>query len=263
MDEQQHPHRPVRRQVQLVERLEAPPLRHVGVGEVDQARRTCSSIFSMAFSSSAGATKRNTSACAAPCTTSPRRPLVRRVAGGCVGLRRRPWAAAGRRSRSVPCAGRRRGLRTPGRVHRQVPGVDPVALEQHDGVLTGGYVDLELHVPGRLLAGFRRGPWCARGVRSTRSTRSRSLSSSAATIASLLATARPSGPLGKSTRPGLRGRSRRTTRCGDSKRAPREARRHDVNSLRVAKCTCLPNLERAPLGQIPHDTLWARPQSGG
>ena len=51
--------------------------------------RTCSSIFSMAFSRIAGATKRNTRACAAPCTMSPRMPLVRRSPLVSVGLRRR------------------------------------------------------------------------------------------------------------------------------------------------------------------------------
>ena len=151
-------------------RLELAPLLHVGVGQVDEAGPDVRPPSSRWPSRGLPARRSGTPALAPrPATRSPSMPLVRRP-------RRPAGLAAARGPRlhgDLEPRGPGLGVERPGalgRVHRQVPGVDPVALEQHDRVLAGRYVDLELHVPGPVARRLPSMSLVARGVRSTRST---------------------------------------------------------------------------------------------
>ena len=153
---------------ELVEGLEAPPRRDLRVGQVDQPRldvllhlldglleqRRRREAEDQCLRRARGRRRR----------AGPRRAVV----GASARLAGRGWTSISKRAVRGPGVERLGALR---RVHRQVPGVDAVALEQHDGVLAGGHVDLEPHLAGAVADRPVEVLGCARGARSTRSTR--------------------------------------------------------------------------------------------
>ena len=219
VDEQQQPDGSVLRQVELVEGLELAPLLHVDAAQVDEARTE----------------------------------VVLHLVDGLLEDRRRHEAEHQRLRRALreiaeqaPGAPLLRvldgdleprgagllveGPRAHGRVHRQVPGVDAVALEEDHRVLTGRYVDLQLHlrlVVGRLLVealGLARRQVDPLDLRETCVLERRD----ERVLAGLMTAF---GAARQVTCPGPRGRLRVVRRGrGDPQRAPREGPRHDVNS---------------------------------
>jgi hypothetical protein len=155
VDEEQDAHRTVSRQVQLVEGLEAPPRGDLRVGEVHQAWSDVRLhlLDGRLQQGRSGEPEDEGLGCALRevAEESPRAGVLRQVRadrrfGLDVDLE--PGCPRARAQRPRP-------LR---RVHRQVPRVDAVPLEQHDRVLLGRHVDLEVDLAGRVSDGCVQAP---------------------------------------------------------------------------------------------------------
>ena len=220
--------------LELVEGLELPPLLHVGVGQVDEAGAdvVLHLLDGLLEERRRDEAEHQRLRCALHevAEEAPGAP----VPGVRLGLRRRVgrgWTSIS--NRAVRGFGVER-LGALGRVHRQVPRVDAVVLEQHDRVLAGRYVDLQLHlarpVVGRLpveVLGAARRQVDPLDQVETRVLERRDERVLAGRGAAFWATRQVACP-------GPRGRLCVVRRGrGDTERASREGRRHDVNSLRV------------------------------
>ena len=231
VDEQQQPDRSIGRQLELAEVLELAPLLHIGIGKVEEARADVVLHLLDGLLEDRGRDEAEhqclRSALHQIAEQAPGAPVPR----GLGGLAPASWSwlhgdLEPRRPGLLV-----EGLGALGRVHRQVPGVDAVVLEQHDRVLTGRYVDLQLHVPGLVggrlpvdVLGLAR-----RQVDPLDLVETCVLERRDEGVLSCLRTA--SGATRQVPCLVPRGRLCVVRRGrGDAKRAPREGRRHDVNS---------------------------------